>query len=120
MTTNKRIVLGMFVLGIAMLPLMGAKYTLNRTGNSVKSFTISCGTSATLIDAGAPYTSVQCTQLDVVQVYMGGADVSSSNGYPVCSDRSLCGTSTEVISANNAYCVVSTGTEVINCLAVME
>lgn len=115
---NKYALFGL--IGLFALPLMAAKYDLDTAGKRVKSFTVTCATTATLIDAGEPYTSVQCTQLDIVEVYLGGSDVSSANGYPICADRSLCGVSTQVISANNAYCRVAASTEVLRCLAVVE
>lgn len=104
------------------LSAMAADRSLVKTGEVVKSFNVTCGTSPTAIvgTAGDIYTSLICTQLDVVEVYIGASDVTTGTGFPVCNDRSLCGVSVISLSANNAYCRVAAATETLKCLAVVR
>ena len=112
----------LFTIMVSIVAIMGAKYNLERSGNQVKSFVVTCGTAATAIEASTDegYTSVQCTQLGSTEIYLGGSNVTPTNGYPVCSNSANCGVNTQVLSSNNAYCIVASGTQTLKCLAVVK
>lgn len=100
-----------------------AKYDLKVSGTHVKSFEVTCGTSATPIEAGvdAGHTSFVCGQLSSAEIFIGGSDVNTSTaGFPICSNAATCLTKTIELSANNAYCVVASGSETLDCIAVVE
>lgn len=104
------------------LPAMALKNNLTRTGTTVKSFKETCSTSPTQIldSAGDNYTFLQCSALGATPIFLGGSAVTTTAGYPICTDPALCGVSTQAIGSNGVYCRVASGTEELRCIAVVE
>lgn len=66
------------------------------------------------------YTEVRCGALGATAVMLGGADVSTAQGYPICTDTTTCIENALTVSVGLAHCVVAAGTETLNCIAVSE
>lgn len=96
--------------------------SLDRTAPNVTAFTVSCGTTPTEILPASglnSYNEVRCGNLGSTPVYIGGPTVDTTEGYPLCTD-STCVENALTMSVGLGHCVVSTGTETLNCIALSE
>ena len=85
---------------------------------SVKAFTVSCGTSATLIDNGdGGYSSVRCGNASATEIYVGGSAVTTAAGYPVCTGSNCVDAGLTLDASQVGYCIVAAGTQTLKCIA---
>jgi len=74
-------------------------------------FEVTCGTSATAVKASgqAGYRTVRCANTSTTKtVYVGGSDVTDSNGYPVgATSAAIDGAITLDAAVTAPYCVVA-------------
>lgn len=110
--------LGFIVLAVVCL---GAFLSLGLGGSlsSAKSFQVTCATTATAIMGGEGYQSIWCDNNSTTSVFVGGADVASSNNICLSTNTSNC--PRRDLPADYAhgalYCRVAAGTQAISCLA---
>jgi hypothetical protein len=115
--------IGLFIaISLVSVCSFAAKQNLGFTGDTVKAFKVTCAATATPVvaSAGDSYTSLQCSALGAVAIFLGGSTVNTTTGYPICTDPALCGVSTQSVASNNLYCVVASGSQTLNCIAVVK
>ena len=96
---------------------------LNKTAKTITAFDARCTTdpAAILPRSGiTSYTSVRCGNPSAAPVYIGGADVTTSDGYPLCSDTRSCPEMAATFNVGVASCRVALGTVSIKCFALSE
>ena len=87
---------------------------------SVKAFTVTCGATATLINnSDGGFRSVRCQNPLAEPIFLGGPGVTAADGYPICSDTSLCADNAMTLDASMvAYCTDDgVGLPPISCIA---
>jgi len=95
---------------------------LTKTSTTVSAFKVTCATTATEIKPSSgltSYTEVRCgvisTETD--PVFIGSSAVDATDGYPVCAGTA-CVENALTISINLGYCLVSSGTADLYCIAL--
>lgn len=108
--------------------LMGAKGDLSKTAKEVKSLRFSCGTSAArIIDASdlPDHTAIHIANVSNTPVFIGASDVDTvatagGKGYPICMDGGVCSESSITLGAHQVWCIVASGTVVVDTITVRE
>lgn len=77
-------------------------------------FAVTCATTATTIAWEDGYIDLRCWNLTATAVYLGGSDVDTTNGRPICTTAS-CVDVEDVIRTRARFCRVAAGTQVIYC-----
>ncbi len=123
MRTNK------LLLGLGLIiVLMGAKWDLSKTGGKVKAERFSCGTAVARIwhvTELPDHSAMRISNLSATPVFIGGVDVDTTataggNGYPICTDSAVCTESAISLAATTVYCIVASGSIVVNTIAVRQ
>ena len=119
-----KIVLG---LGLCMI-LMGAKWDLSKTGGKTQALRFSCSTTAArIIDVSKlpDHSAIRISNLSSTPVFVGGPDVDTvatagGLGYPICTDASTCTESSITVAVTTIYCIVASGSIVVNTVSVRQ
>lgn len=107
-------VVGVLLVGISLL--MGLASPL---GN-VRSYEVTCATSATKISDGAPTSIVNFWNNSATPAFIGGSDVTSTTkGTPFCTDTATCQSAGMAIEVSSAgiFCLSTGGAVVLDVLA---
>lgn len=86
--------------------------------SGVTSKAISCGTTAVIVAGNAGFNSVLCSNINSTEVYLGGSDVATTNGVPICDDSDLCVGASLSIDTHQGelYCRTAADTVEIRCI----
>ncbi len=102
---------------------------------AARSFTHTVGTTASKVappDGSTSYDSIRCWQPGATPVYLGGADVTASNGYPICLTTPgtpsgpkadvgpKCASDTFKMKVSELHAVTSSGQQFLTCIVSLE
>jgi len=103
----------------AMLAVLAVGGLAFKTLHHVKSERVLCpvidvdgGVVAQELATGGSYNSIACTNTGSEPVYFGGSSVTTSSGFPVCTDSSNCAGSAWSLDTQRGqvYCTTATAT----------
>ena len=77
-------------------------------------FSVSCGTTATAITWEDGYLDLRCWNTSSTAVYMGGTDVNTTHGRPICAGSACVGVE-DVVRTQSRSCIVASGSTTIYC-----
>lgn len=85
----------------------------------VRSYQVSCATTAggTDLSDGSPISSIFVFINSATPVYIGGTDVDSTHGMPVCTAAASCAASSLSLDVKEARCLSSSGTVTATVIA---
>lgn len=108
----------MFVVGIIGIAITAITAYAGTPMSKIKAFTVTCGTSATLIDNGdGGYNSVRCGNAASTEIFVGDSGVTTGAGYPVCSGANCVDAALTLDARQIGYCIVAAGTQTLKCIA---